>query len=96
MFDLQNGLSDTELEDIRRRSANASPGPWVSFIEGRDHTSGSSFIMTGAGEDRGEDIELLGGTDADQDFIAHARQDIPRLLDEIARLKRHIPRKVRA
>lgn len=30
-----------------------------------------------------EDIELLGATIADQDFIAHARQDIPKLLQEI-------------
>src|SRR5882757_7084383 len=53
-------------------------GPWKSYIEGRDHTSDSNFIMTG-----GEDIELLGATEADQVFIAHARQDIPQLLAEI-------------
>src|SRR5437899_266367 len=51
-------------------------------IEGRDHTGGSSFIRT-----EGDDIELSGATTADQDFIAHARQDIPRLLAEIVRLK---------
>ncbi|MNF07064.1 hypothetical protein D3C80_2071540 [compost metagenome] len=59
----------------------------MSFIEGRDHSSGSSFIMTGTGENRGNDIELTGATVADHDFIAHARQDIPKLLNEIARLK---------
>jgi len=37
-------------------------------------------------DDQCPDIELLGGSVADQDFIAHARQDIPRLLDEIERL----------
>jgi hypothetical protein len=60
----------------------AAPGPWKSFVEGRDHTSGSSFIAT-----PGSDIELTGATAADQDFIAHARQDVPRLLDEIRRLR---------
>jgi hypothetical protein len=35
----------------------------------------------------GEDIELLGATEADQDFIARARQDVPLLLAEIDRLK---------
>jgi hypothetical protein len=75
-------LSDAELEAIRQRCEQATPGPWKSFVEGRDHSSGSSFIMT-----RGEDIELSGATSADQDFIAHARQDIPRLLAEIHRLK---------
>jgi len=55
------------------------------MIEGRDHTSGSSFIVTGASGDRGPDIELTGATADDRDFIAHARQDIPRLVDEILR-----------
>jgi hypothetical protein len=80
-------MKDTELEAIRQRCENATPGPWKSFIEGRDHTSGSSFIMTGSVESRGNDIELSGATTADQDFIAHARQDIPQLLAEITRLK---------
>ena len=81
-------LSDRELNEIRQRCEATTPGPWRSLIEGRDHSSGSSFIMTGDGESRGEDIELNGGTAADQDFIANARQDIPRLLAEIDRLKR--------
>jgi len=81
-------MADKELEDIRIRCESATPGPWKSFVEGRDHTSGSNFIMVGEGSSRGDDIELAGATIADQDFIAHARQDIPRLLDEIARLKK--------
>lgn len=43
--------------------------------------------MTGDGKHRGEDIELSGATEAGQDFIAHARQDIPRLITEIKRLR---------
>ena len=80
-------MTDRELEEIRLRCEAAAPGPWVSFVEGRDHSSGSNFIMTGEGENRSDDIELTGATVADQDFIAHARQDIPKLLNEIARLK---------
>ena len=87
-------LSQPELQEIRRRCEAATPGPWRSFVEGRDHTSGSSFIMTGIGRTRGDDIELHGATPADQDFIAHARQDIPRLLDEIARLRSLVSREV--
>jgi len=86
MSDQQNAFSEEELEEVRRRCERASPGPWRSLIEGRDHTSGSSFIMTGQGETRGNDIELSGATIADYDFIAHARQDIPRLLEEINKL----------
>ena len=87
MTDRQSILNQEELEAIRQRCADAAPGPWISFVEGRDHSSGSSFIMTGSGQNRGNDIELIGASAADQDFIAHARQDIPRLLAELARLK---------
>lgn len=80
-------LTEEELESIARRCAAASPGPWKSYIEGRDHTSGSNFIMVGAGESRGDDIELSGASNADQDFIANARQDIERLVAEVRRLR---------
>jgi hypothetical protein len=44
--------------------------------------------MTGPPERRGNDIELSAGVpDDDQDFIAHARQDVPRLLAEVRRLR---------
>ena len=43
--------------------------------------------MTGTEEDRGNDIELTGATLADQEFIAHARQDLPRLVAEVKRLR---------
>lgn len=80
-------LAAEELKQIRGRCDKATPGPWVSYVEGRDHTSGSNFIMTGRELSRGEDIELTGATVADQDFIAQARQDIPRLLVEVERLR---------
>lgn len=80
-------LTEEYLDEIERRIQAASPGPWRSYVEGRDHYSGSSFIMTGPPEHRGEDIELLGATAADQDFIAHARVDLPNLLTEVRRLR---------
>jgi hypothetical protein len=79
-----DALTNAELDQIEARLRAAAPGPWKSFVEGRDHTSGSSFIAT-----PGSDIELAGATTADQDFIAHARQDLPRLLDEVRRLRAH-------
>jgi hypothetical protein len=81
-------MTDKELEEIRLRCNAAASEPWISFVEGRDHTSGSNFIKTGPSDKRGNDIELTGATIADQDFIANARQDIPRLLDEIQRLRK--------
>jgi hypothetical protein len=88
-------LTDEELRAIRARCDSATPGPWISYVEGRDHMSGSSFIQTGPGESRGEDIELSGATTADQDFIAHARADVPRLLDEVERLRRRLAERER-
>lgn len=76
-------IPDEVLAEIRQRCDRATPGPWKSFIEGRDHTSGSHFIKVGSGENRKDDIELTGATLDDQDFIAAARQDVPLLLDMI-------------
>jgi hypothetical protein len=78
-------LTKSQLNEIKERVEKATPGKWVSYIEGRDHTSGSDFIMTGVGGKRGPDIELIGATKADQDFIAHARQDIEILIAELER-----------
>ncbi len=80
--------TEAELDEIRARCDAATAPPWRSFVEGRDHTSGSSFIMRGEGTSRHEDIELTGATVADQDFIAHARQDVPHLVAEVVRLRR--------
>ncbi|HTW69077.1 MAG TPA: hypothetical protein VME47_04245 [Acetobacteraceae bacterium] len=75
-------LTGTDLDEIEARLRAATPGPWKSYVEGRDHTSGSSFVATPS-----SDIELAGATVADQDFIAHAREDLPRLLNEVRRLR---------
>lgn len=80
-------LTPDELREIEKRVHAASPGPWKSFVEGRDHTSGSNFIMTGDEANRGDDIELSGATTEDQDFIAAARQDVLMLLKEVYALK---------
>ena len=80
-------LSDRELEEIDCRCNAATPGPWKSMIEGRDHLSGDSFIQT-----TGPDFYLTGATRADQDFIASVRRDIPKLIDEIRLLRRTLGR----
>jgi hypothetical protein len=75
-------ISERTLAEIEARCTAATPGPWKSYHEGRDHMSGSDFIQTG-----GEDIYLAGATLADQDFIASARRDIPLLVGEIRELR---------
>lgn len=67
---------------------STTSGPWKSYIEGRDHTSGSHFIMTGDNNHGiGEDFEIDGARVEDYDFIANAKQDIPKLIEEIRRLR---------
>jgi len=80
-----NDLSESDLTRIQKLCDAATPGPWKAYVEGRDHESGSSFIQT----DR-DDIEMTGATDGDYDFIASARQDIPRLVAEVRALRRQL------
>jgi hypothetical protein len=75
-------LDEKRLDAIRERLKLTTLGPWVAYIEGKNHESGSSCIGTGIGG-----IDLDGATDADIEFMAHARQDIPYLLAELERLK---------
>ena len=74
-------IDQRRIDAIRDRLAAATAGPWLPYIEGKNHTSGSSFIRTASGG-----IELDGATDADIEFMAEARQDIPFLLDQLQRL----------
>jgi hypothetical protein len=90
-------MTEQELKEIEDRCNAATKGPWTSFIEGRNHESGDNFIMTGIkdgddiwSESRGEDIYLTGATNADQDFIAHARQDVPKLIQAVRQLRLEI------
>lgn len=79
-------MNEQQLDEMAARCERAAPGPWLSYVEGRDHESGSNFIRTGGLN--GEDLELSGASVADQDFIAHARQDLPALIAEVRRLRR--------
>lgn len=93
------GIPDAELDAIEARAAAATSGPWESFVEDRDHTSGDDFIRTGGLDDDAPDMyvslsywkEPLGtmpAPAADLDFIAAARQDVPSLVAEVRRLRR--------
>lgn len=87
-------ISDAELDSIEQRAQAASPGPWVAYIEGRDQECGSDFIMIG-GDERNEDMYLSRNevrvSDADLDFVAGARHDVPRLVMEVRRLRAGSP-----
>ena len=38
-MDTSNYLTEKDLQEIEERVNAASPGPWISYIEGRDHES---------------------------------------------------------
>jgi len=91
-------MGDTNLRQIEERLNEATKGPWTAMIEGENHESGDSFIMTGIkkgeniwSENRGPDLYLSGGTINDLKFIAHAKQDIEYLLNELRKLRREKP-----
>jgi hypothetical protein len=92
-------LDEAALREIEARAAAAPPGPWESYVEGRDMTSGSSFILVhdAAGEQMDVYLTIDGSEPAPkpyrrwneplQDFIASARTDVPALIAEVRRLR---------
>jgi hypothetical protein len=94
-------MSDGDLDAAERRADAATPGPWKSYVEGRDNESGDSFIRTGDPEqphlyisygewpeDQRQANEQRRAND--MDFIAAARQDVARLIAEVRRLRERL------
>jgi hypothetical protein len=84
-------LTDIELDELEKLTLRASPAPWAASIEGRDHTSGDDVILIGDRREEGMYVSRDGGPASadDLDFIASARNSIPRLVAEVRRLRRH-------
>ena len=82
-------LSDADLGRIERLVEAASAGPWYSYVVGRDADAGSNRVELGWCNELGtfKSMDITGATIADQDFIANARQDVPRLLLEVRTLR---------
>lgn len=53
---MNDELADDELELIETRAERATVGTWRAFVEGRDHSSGDTFIQTGATDDESSDM----------------------------------------
>ncbi len=87
-------MTESDLNEIESRLNNSTKGTWIPMTEGITHESGSDFIMTNVSNkddyknsERGQDIELNGGTKDDIVFIANAKQDIQKMIAEIRKLK---------
>lgn len=74
-------LSQRELDEIARRAQGASPMPWTlaSDLERGD------FIIAGSEGQFQIQVkrDFAPASTEDLEFIAHARQDVPRLVDAI-------------
>ena len=86
------GWTDEELTAAEDRALSATPGPWWSWVEGRDGLAGDTFIGRGVEGARQSDLYLSADPGErirveDHEFIAHARQDVPRLVAEVRRLR---------
>jgi hypothetical protein len=86
-----NGITAAELAAIRERAEKATSGPWGwSDAKVRD----GKYVFVPQGSYLADTLIMFGDTyengEQDAEFIAHAREDIPRLLDEIERLQRVI------
>lgn len=74
-------IKQEQLNAIKERVANATPGPWLveeSRYEGR-------FNAASADENYDLPACLMGIEDAE--FVTHAREDVPALVAEVERLR---------
>jgi hypothetical protein len=87
-------LAQDERPKIESRCRGASPGPWMVSLES-DRGVGGSNVITVSYDDAQPDLYLWRGgdwsswerddlaSDGDFEFVASARQDIPKLLDAL-------------
>lgn len=83
-------LTAQEIEEIRKRAEKATDSPWRIEKSGYVCNAGfwteDTLIMPDISSDVYEE--------ADAEFIVNAREDIPKLLAEVARLQSQVDRMV--
>jgi hypothetical protein len=87
-------LSEEELAELEVLNAAATPPPWVAHIEAEAPIGGESMIgLDGLPGDFPPDMYVRHDGEtapaADIKFIAAARTYMPRLLNELRRLRGH-------
>ena len=76
-------LTDEELAEIRERAEKATRGPWKWNNRGELFSEDGRVIYY----DKSEYNFPIAVSYYDEEFIAHAREDIPKLLAEIERYR---------
>lgn len=80
-------LTAEQLEAIRKRAEKATPGRWnKEYGYGKRIRASNSIPVI--------DEQVGIRTEADAEFIANAREDIPKLLAEVERLQSQVDRMV--
>ncbi|WP_399554217.1 hypothetical protein OG582_40545 (plasmid) [Streptomyces anulatus] len=88
-------MSDARIEEIRTRTDAASPGHWGTHYDGKGTytVEARPRLDPRAGSVDEGAVATLTGEHGDQQayqdarFIAHAREDVPYLLDRVAELE---------
>ncbi|MES2210997.1 MAG: hypothetical protein V4515_12595 [Chloroflexota bacterium] len=85
-------MTDLDLDAVQARADAATPGPWrvVERGGGPDADDGSSILWIGYESGDRPEFAWLDpdeATDADAEFIAHARADVPALLARLAEVE---------
>lgn len=85
-------MTDDELEAIRMRCDAATPGPWEVGEDEKEQaaTLRARPVLATTGSPQGGPVDVIipfGRAYSDARFCATARIDVPRLLDEVDRLR---------
>jgi hypothetical protein len=92
-------MSELDLKVIRTRANAATGGPWSVerdeyIFESRDDLVGTRDCCIDSIEEKGARVvssfEYNDNIQKDAEFIAHARQDVPALLDRVEELEKEI------
>lgn len=80
-------MSEMDVKAIRERAEKATPGPWTihSWGEITSFDVTQRYVAQAIAINAGYEVAK-----ANADFIAHARTDVPALIDEIERLRREL------
>lgn len=85
-------MDEKRIAEIKARAEAATPAPWkmvpraaLPFLPTRDHVADVDGHEVQPARDG-----ILGDQTADADFIAHAREDVPFLLEQLERAQRDV------
>jgi len=85
-----DNISREELDRLDAAARLATPGPWTPCLDDDQPEGAANFIQVGDDREVPDIYLWLGeefGPNADVDLIANARQDVPKLVLELKRLK---------